>query len=254
MQKKPVLEVEHLSFSIGKEHHILRDISFSINQGDFIVLSGKNGAGKSILMRCLKGLMQPDAGSITIDGEDLTGRPKKRNRSIGLVFQDADTQLVGQTVERDILFGLENLNIGVKERTVRMQQVIRLLGLAPLLHQRPRTLSGGERRRLAIAGVLVMQPHVIMLDEPFANLDYPGIVQVLESLVELKKQGTTILVATHEIEKLLAYADSMLLLDAGRVVTQSHPQQVLEIVEEFGVRRPRFHGKPIPVGDLTWLN
>ena len=253
MQKKTVLEVHDLSFSIGKEHQILRDVSFSIDQGDFLVLSGKNGAGKSILMRCLKGLLQPDGGTITIDGQDLTGRPKKRNRSVGLVFQDADTQLVGQTVERDILFGLENLNIPLKERTIRMQQVIHLLGLSPLLHQRPRTLSGGERRRLAIAGVLVMQPHVLMLDEPFANLDYPGIVQVLESLVALKKQGTTILVATHEIEKLLAYADSMLLLDAGRVVTQAPPHEVLEIVEEFGVRRPLYHGKPIPVGDLTWL-
>ncbi len=98
-----------------------------------------------------------------------------------------------------------------------------------------------------------MQPKILMLDEPFANLDYPGIVQVLQSLVALKAAGTTIIVATHEIEKLLAHADSMILLDSGKIVTQDTPQAALELVETFGIRRPVFQGKPVPLRELTWL-
>ena len=253
MNPDPALDIEALSYAVGKEHKILKGVSMRVGHGEFVVLSGRNGTGKSMLLRCIKGLLNPDGGIIQVDGKDLSKRPKERNKSIGLVFQDADTQLVGQTVERDILFGLENLQVPDKERTTRIGSVVRLLDLAPLLHQRPRTLSGGERRRVAIAGVLVMQPKILMLDEPFANLDYPGIVQVLESLVELKRQGTTILVATHEIEKLLAHADSMVLLDGGNIVVQDAPERVLGIVEHFGVRRPSYHGKPIPVAHLTWL-
>ena len=253
MSKQRALEVSGLSYRATKEKQILFDLSLSVEAGSLTVLTGKNGSGKSVLMRCIKGLLQPESKLIRVEGEELSRRPRSRNRRIGLVFQDADTQLVGQTVERDILFGLENLQVPHQERTLRMERVTKLLGLAPFLHQRPRTLSGGERRRLAIAGVLVMHPKILMLDEPFANLDYPGIVQVLESLVALKREGTTIIVATHEIEKLLAHADSMILMDNGRIVTQDTPVQVLDVVESFGVRRPASRGKPIPVGELTWL-
>lgn len=253
MNKNPALEVVGLSYGIDKQTAILHEVSLTIGSGDFVVLTGRNGSGKSMLMRCIKGLLQPSGGTIVIEGTDLTRKPKARNRAIGLVFQDADTQVVGQTVERDMLFGLENLQVPLQERTERMQRITKLLDLGPILHQRPRTLSGGERRRLAIAGVLVMQPRILMLDEPFANLDYPGIVQVLESLVALKEQGTTILIATHEIEKLLAHAASMVLLDGGRIVAQDRPEAVLDVVEPFGVRRPMYHGKPLPVRELTWL-
>jgi biotin transport system ATP-binding protein len=250
---KPALDLHNLSFSIGKEHHILKDITFSIGKGEFVVLGGRNGTGKSMLMRIIKGLLQPSGGTIFIDGVDLSRKPKTRNRSVGLVFQDADAQVVGQTVERDILFGLDNLGITGQERSARLDDTVSLLGLQSVLHQRPRTLSGGERRRLAIAGVLVMKPHVLMLDEPFANLDYPGIVSVLESLVALKEQGITILVATHEIEKVLAHADSLMLLDQGVIAAQGDPAMVLDVVGDYGIRRPHFKGTPIEVGELTWL-
>lgn len=250
---KPALDLRNLSFSIGKDHQILKEISLSLGEGEFVVLGGRNGTGKSMLMRIIKGLLQPSGGSIVIDGVDLSRKPKARNRSVGLVFQDADMQVVGQTVERDILFGLDNLGITGQDRKVRMDETVSLLGLESVLHQRPRTLSGGERRKLAIAGVLVMRPHVLMLDEPFANLDYPGIVSVLESLVALKKQGTTILVATHEIEKVLAHADSFMLIDQGIIAAQGDPQKVLEVVGDYGIRRPHFKHTPIEVGELTWL-
>ena len=158
------LSVNHLALGFNPAHPILRDVSFTIEVGSFVVLSGRNGTGKSLLLRCLKGLMQPSAGTITLGNEDLTRNPKRRNESIALVFQDSDTQIVGQTVQRDILFGMENLRVPREERQTRLSQVCRLLDLEHLLHQRPRTLSGGERRKLAIAGVLVMHPQVVLLE------------------------------------------------------------------------------------------
>ncbi len=249
----PILDVQHLAFSFNKQHPILSDISFTLHPGEFAVLGGRNGTGKSLLMRCIKGLLQPTEGHLTIDGIDLTRKPRARNEAVGLVFQDADTQMVGQTVERDILFGLENLGLPLPERQRRLDEVVQLLDLKDLLQQRPRTLSGGERRRLAIAGVFVMKPHVLLLDEPFANLDFPGVVRVLQSLITLHELGTTILVATHEIEKILAHTDSLLLIDEGRIGAQGKPEQVIEVVEDYGIRRPSILGNPIAVKELTWL-
>jgi biotin transport system ATP-binding protein len=116
MDQTPILETVDLCFTFANSRPILKDISLKIAPGEFVVLTGKNGSGKSVLLRCLKGLYQNTSGIIRIDGEDLTKSPKKRNLSIGLVFQDADSQIVGQTVERDILFGLENLGIPEAER------------------------------------------------------------------------------------------------------------------------------------------
>jgi biotin transport system ATP-binding protein len=251
---KSILEIDHLTFSITAKHPILSDVSCSVRPGSFAVLSGRNGTGKSILLRCIKGLLQPTGGLISINGTNLTKKPTQRNHSVGLVFQDADTQIVGQTVERDIRFGMENLGLSLDEQSKRLNETVQLLGMESVLHQRPHTLSGGERRKLAIAGVLVMQPQLLMLDEPFANLDYLGIISVLESLRTLHEQGTTIVVATHEIEKLLAHADALLVLDAGKMVVNGHPAEVIDTIEQYGIRRPKYRQHPIPVGDLTWLN
>jgi biotin transport system ATP-binding protein len=253
MEQVPVLEAKDISFSFGNSKPILKEVSFTVGAGKFVVLTGRNGSGKSVLLKCLKGLYQPTKGSISIDGEDFSKLPKRRNSSIGLVFQDAESQMVGQTVERDILFGLENLGIEGDERRRRFEDVVGLLGLSPLLNQRPRTLSGGEKRRLAIAGVLVMDPHVLILDEPFANLDLTGVRQVLEALVALHAKGHAIMVVTHEIEKVLAHADQLILLDGGRVIGDDKPSRVLSLVEDYGVRRPSFQGRPVPLEALTWL-
>nr|WP_321265238.1 ABC transporter ATP-binding protein [uncultured Sphaerochaeta sp.] len=143
-----LLSVEHLSFSFSKDKQILGDISFSVSQGSFTLISGPNGAGKSILLRCLKGLLKPSGGSIYLSGEDVTKNP--RLHSIGLVFQDADTQIVGQTVEKDIRFGMENLSVDETEQQKRLDEVLALMNLQNQRDQRPRTLSGGEKRKLSM--------------------------------------------------------------------------------------------------------
>ncbi|MFA5570891.1 MAG: energy-coupling factor ABC transporter ATP-binding protein [Sphaerochaetaceae bacterium] len=242
------LEARNVTLQGPSGASILDDISFDLPKGSFTCLLGRNGSGKSMLMKTLKGLQQPSSGSITIHQEDLSRFPHKRNTLIGLVFQDADTQVVGQSVQRDILFGLENLKVEKEQQKQTLDEVSELLHLTHLLHRRPRTLSGGEKRRLAIAGVLVMKPQVLMLDEPFANLDYEGITQVLSSLVTLKESGQTIVVATHEIEKIYAYADQAILLDQGSLVIASDPLDVLERIEQYGLRRP-----PLSLSEMTWL-
>lgn len=253
MQTTQILSVEHLFFGFPQGSEILHDITFSITAGSFVVITGRNGSGKSLLLKCIKGILSPTAGTITIDGKDLSKNASGRNGTVGLVFQDADSQIVGQTVRRDIAFGLENLRIPEPEFSQRIEAVTNLLKLESLLHQRPRTLSGGEKRRLAIAGVLVMRPKLIILDEPFANLDYPGVTHVLRTLVDLHADGHTIIVVSHEIEKVLAHADKVILIDRGSIVCESSPQESLLKLEEYEVRVPRMNGNPIPIKDMTWL-
>ena len=140
--------------------------------------------------------------------------------------------------ERNRAIASSNLGLS-SEQAERVAEVSRLLNLSHLLNERPRSLSGGEQRRVAIGGVLVMAPKILLLDEPFANLDWDGVRQVLSSLLRLKESGVTIVVATHEIEKIYPLSDSLILLEGGEVVAQGSPPKLLEVVEEYGVRKQR---------------
>ncbi|HKM07498.1 MAG TPA: ABC transporter ATP-binding protein [Sphaerochaeta sp.] len=245
----PMLKLQNLSFGFEKRKPILTDISFTIERGSFTLITGPNGSGKSLLLKCIKGLLKPTSGTIYLEGEDVTNSAKKRLTSIGLVFQDAETQIVGQTVERDILFGLENLELPLSVQQERLSAVIRLLDLTKQRLQRPRTLSGGEKRRLSIAGVLVMEPTLLIMDEPFANLDYPSVVQVLKTLLQLKSEGHTIVLVSHEVEKILAYIDDVVILSEGKVAAQGSPSAVRPLFTEHGVYVP----VDTPLEELTWL-
>jgi len=244
-----MLILQNLSFGFEKNKPILSDISLTVERGSFTLITGPNGSGKSILLKLIKGLLKPTGGTITLEGADVTGQSKKRLRAIGLVFQDAETQIVGQTVERDILFGLENLGLPLSEQQERLDGVVQLLDLKEQLSQRPRTLSGGEKRRLSIAGVLVMKPRLLIMDEPFANLDYPSVVQVLKTLLQLKGEGHTIILVSHEVEKILASADDVIILSRGKVVSQGPPASVRSLFAEHGVYVP----PDTPLEELTWL-
>ncbi len=242
-----LLDVQDLSFQFPGGYRALDRISFSVGAGELLVISGKNGSGKTVLLRCLKGLYRPFSGSITMQGRPMESRDR---HAVGLVFQDAESQIVGQTVEKDIAFGLENLRLPAEEITRRTRDAMETLDLTSHARQRPRTLSGGEKRRLTIAGVLVMDPMILALDEPFANLDYPGVIQVLEKIVMLKEQGHTIILVTHELDKVLAHADRLMLMDAGRIRAVGPCDTVAPLAEECGVRIPL--GR-IPLEEMTWL-
>ncbi len=242
-----ILEVENLSLTIdGKD--IYKDVSFCIEKGSFSVLCGRNGAGKSQLLKTIKGLIKPSSGRILIKDQDVSRKKSERLMQTALVFQDADLQSVGESVEKDIDFGPENLGWSHERVVENREKAINLLGLEDLRNQRPSTLSGGEKRKLAIAGVLAMESEIILLDEPFANLDYPSTKTVLETLLNLHAKGMTLLVVTHEVEKFLAHTDKVLILKEGKLIYDGKAEESLEALRSADVYVPALDFK-----ELTWL-
>lgn len=248
-----LLQVEDLSLSLPSHKNILTDISFSVEPNSVLLLSGRNGSGKSMLLRALKGLMPVQSGSIFLNGKDVTKKSSYRNSHIALVFQDTETQIVGQSVYKDLLFGLQNTSVKKDECEKRIAEVASLLNISHLLNKRPMELSGGEKRRVALGGVLVMKPHIIFLDEPFANLDYPGIRQVLSSIIALKENGATIVIATHEIEKVAFHCTSMMIMKKGTIAAIGEIEEVLAQATAYDIKIPTYKGHPLPLEELTYL-
>jgi biotin transport system ATP-binding protein len=173
-------------------------------------------------------------------------------RSAGLVFQDADAQIIGETVAEDVSFGPKNLNLPKNIVKERVSDAIKAVGLAGKEDFPAHDLSGGEKRRLAIAGILAMGCKTLIMDEPFANLDWPGIRSVLEIAAKLKQDGKTVIILTHELEKTLALADRLVVLCGGRIVLDGPPTETLDSLKpEYGVRDPRC--SYLTVKDCSWL-
>jgi len=233
-----IIEISGLSHSYADGYIGLQQINLTIARGSFVVLAGANGAGKSTLLKHLNGLLKPLAGTVRLNGVPVEDDLLRARRMVGMVFQDADSQIVGETVYDDTAFGPENLNWPREKITENVASALDLVGLAAMAERSPHLLSGGEKRRLAIAGVLAMQPEVIVLDEPFANLDYDGVRQVLAQIVALHAAGTTIIVCVHDLEKVLAHADRLIILQDGRIAADGVPQQVVLEAEAYGVRLP----------------
>jgi biotin transport system ATP-binding protein len=233
-----IIEISGLTHSYGDGRAGLQGIDLTIARGSFVVLAGANGAGKSTLLKHLNGLLQPAAGTVRIAGVEVAEDPRHARRTVGMVFQDADSQIVGETVYDDAAFGPENLKWPAAKIEASVAAALALVGLGAMRDRSPHLLSGGEKRRLAIAGVLAMQPEVIVLDEPFANLDYDGVRQVLGHIVALHRDGRTIVVCVHDLEKVLAHAERLIILQAGRIAADGPPAQVVLAAEAHGVRMP----------------
>ena len=234
----PIIQTENLSHQFEDGTVALNGISLSIAPGQFVVLCGANGSGKSTLLKHLNGLMRPTAGNVSVQGARLGHDTRQARQTVGLVFQNADAQIVGETVAADVAFGPENLKLERAAIDQRVAETLELTGLAQYSQRPPHTLSGGEKRRLAIAGVLAMRPKVLLLDEPFANLDWPATQQVLDQLVTLHQQGRTLIVATHDIEKVIAHADRLIVLSKGSIALDGEPFATSRLVEPYGVRAP----------------
>ena len=226
---------------------LLDNVTMEVEKGTITLVAGPNGSGKSTLLKCIKGLEKPDRGKIILDGTEL-GKEKQRMKLFGLVFQDTSLQIVGRTVEKDIAFGLENKKKSIEEITHKTEEMLALFSLEKERKKDPRILSGGERRRLSIAGVLAMDSKVILLDEPLANLDYPSIREVLKTLVRLKEEGVTIIIVSHEVEKLLALTDNTVILNNGRVVSSGKSPDMVSSLRENNIYLP-----PLDFEELTWL-
>jgi biotin transport system ATP-binding protein len=230
----------------------LSGIDLDIREGECLLIAGSNGSGKTLLMRILAGLAGASGGEIFFRGQALGKDPSLIRKTLGLVFQDAEAQLLGETVAEDIRFGPENLGLPKGEIEARLEEALRKLGLEAKRDFPPRRLSGGEKRRLAVAGVLAMGCGAVILDEPFANLDWPGVVQVLEIIKTLKHEGKTVILLTHELEKALAFADRLVILHQGKIRDQGPPEELLSRLDPaWGVRDPRKNCAS--AADCSWL-
>ena len=236
--KQTIIAIEHLSHRFSDQGIGLDDVSLTISSGEFVILAGPNGSGKSTLLKHLNGILSPSKGTILLKGRPVSENLQRARRMVGMVFQDADSQIVGETVWEDAAFGPQNLSF---EKTIvkeKVQIVLETVGLAHLAEKPPYLLSGGEKRRLAIAGVLAMGPQIIVFDEPFSNLDFPGTCQVLEQMIQLQKNGHTLIVATHELDRVYRLADRLIIMRKGRIVKDGVPKTVLAYAAIYGLKPP----------------
>lgn len=225
--------------TVNGRRQILKNVSFEIPENCFTVIGGANGSGKTLLMNIISGLEEADSGTI-----ETYGKP-------GLVFQEAETQILGETPREDIAFGPKNLKWPKEKILKAVEDSLEKTGLKEKADFPARFLSGGEKRRLAIACMLSMDLSIIILDEPYANLDYTGVKQVNQLLKSLKEQKKTIILLTHEIEKCLGLAERFIVLHKGEIKFDGTPSEALnQNMEEWEIKNPLNSYKDIQ--DLVW--
>jgi biotin transport system ATP-binding protein len=250
---EPLFSIRNLSKTFPPDgFRALSGINLDLYAGECVLAAGANGSGKTLLMRIIAGLLDPTEGEVLFHGLPLAKNPGRLRRELGLIFQDADAQIVGETVAEDIAFGPKNLGFSRREVDERVGAALRAFALEAKREFPPRRLSGGEKRRLAAAGIIAMGCGTVILDEPFANLDWPGVVQTLKVVRELKQAGKTVILLTHELEKTLALADRLLILQGGSLRDDGKPGEVLDRLESaWGVRDPRRNYRRVE--DCSWL-
>jgi energy-coupling factor transport system ATP-binding protein len=213
---------EDLSFSYqGSARPALSRVSFSLLPGEYVGVVGPNGGGKSTLVRLMNGLLRPDSGRVLVSGHDPATQPFEVRRHVGMLFQNPDNGLVAPFVEDDVAFGLENLGVPRQEMRDRVAAAIRAVGLEGYERREPHTLSGGEKQRVALAGLLAVEPEILVLDEPTSMLDAAGRMEVLERLEGLRTEKS-VLHVTHHLEELVN-ADRILVLNGGELVADESP-------------------------------
>ncbi len=238
----PILQTKNLThiYSAGTpfEQYALREVNFSAERGEFLGIIGHTGSGKSTLMQHLNGLLAPTSGQVLFDGQDIF-QSKAFTRSIrfrvGLVFQYPEYQLFEETVRRDIAFGPKNMGLDEQEIERRVERAAGFVGLPEeLLDKSPFDLSGGQKRRAAIAGVIAMEPDVLILDEPTAGLDPVGSESVLRNIRDYQKAvGATIIMVTHSMEEVAEMADRLVVMNQGQIAMQGTPREVFAHAEEL---------------------
>lgn len=243
--------LDHVSYTYGgdtpMEIRALDDICLQIPDGQFVGIIGHTGSGKSTLMQHLNGLLKATSGHIYYNGQDIYDRDydlKKLRSNVGLVFQYPEHQLFEIDVFTDVCFGPKNLGLDKKETELRAFDALRKVGLPDeLYYQSPFELSGGQKRRVAIAGVLAMKPQVLILDEPTAGLDPKGRDEILKQIKKLQTEtGMTILLVSHSMEDVAEYVDRIIVMNKGRVMYDDTPKQVFshyKELEDVGLAAPQ---------------
>jgi len=268
----PIIETKRLThiYSTGTpfQHVALAGVDFHVMPGEYVAVIGRTGSGKSTLIQHLNGLLKPGSGQVLFNGEDIW-QSKERTRhvrfQVGLVFQYPEYQLFEETVRQDIAFGPKNMGLPQEEIDRRVSEAARFAGLeAGVLDKSPFELSGGQKRRAAIAGVIAMEPSVLILDEPTAGLDPAGSAQILENIRAYhRERGAAVILVSHSMEEVAREAQRLIVVDNGRIPYSGSPAEVFAHASELeavglGVpamtrifARLRELGAPVPAGVYT---
>ena len=239
---KPILEVRNLDYiySAGTpfEHKALDNVSFALEPGEFVGIIGHTGSGKSTLMQQMNGLLKPTSGQVLLDGVDIWSDKKLTRQArfrVGLVFQYPEYQLFEETVYRDIAFGPKNMGLEEKEIDRRVREAAGFVGLTEAqLEVSPFDLSGGQKRRVAIAGVIAMEPEVLILDEPTAGLDPVGRAEILGNIEAYRQaKNATIMMVSHSMEDVARLTDRLLVMNGSRLAMDGTPSEVFSRAQEL---------------------
>lgn len=241
-----LFRIENLVHQYSDGTIALDDVSLSFDQGDRIALLGTNGSGKTTLLNHLNGILKPTSGAIYYEDKPLTYDSKallELRRRVGFVFQDPNDQLFAPTVKQDVAFG--PLNLGIPQEQVKkiVQDALQTVGMAEFAEKPPHFLSLGQKKRVALAGVLAMQPEVIIMDEPTSNLDPRATSEILHLLLQLNKEkGITLLLATHDVDMVPLFANKLFILKKGKLKSEGKPKELFsntELIRDVYLRSPR---------------
>lgn len=222
-----MIQIEHVSFSYGAVK-ALDNVSVCWDAGEFVAIIGRNGSGKTTLARCMAGFLRPLPGAIRVAQKEIHRlRPRDRVQIIGYVFQNPDHQIFRETVEEEVQFGLENIGVPPKEAQDRVSFILERLDLAEKREVHPFRLARGDRQRLAIASIAVLQPKVLIVDEPTTGQDPVRAREIMDVLRDLNRDnGTTIIIVTHALDLVAEYATNVLAMGSGRVLSAGPPQEI----------------------------
>ena len=238
------IKVEHIFYTYGKKASnstlALDDVSFTINDNEFVTVVGETGSGKSTLAQMFNALLVPDKGDVLVDNYLINYKNRKSKKlnglrkHVGLVFQFPEYQLFEETVEKDVAFGVKNFGVKGEEALNKAHLALKQVGLDELYYKRPPfELSGGERRKVAIAGILAIDPEIIIFDEPTVGFDPSSAKELMNLVVELHKQGKTIVVITHDMDLVRRYAQKVLLLEKGKLVFEGTPSELFTFTQNY---------------------
>ncbi|MGN8874713.1 energy-coupling factor transporter ATPase [Pseudoflavonifractor sp. HCP28S3_F10] len=248
---EPIIQTEHLShvYSAGTpfERGALTDVNFIAYKGEYLGVIGHTGSGKSTLIQHLNGLLKPTSGRVLLEGKDIWESKERTHQTrfqVGLVFQYPEYQLFEETIYKDIAFGPKNMGLDEAEIDRRVREAAAFVGLEEdMLQQSPFELSGGQKRRVAIAGVIAMEPKVLILDEPTAGLDPAGTEQILQNIHDYHAaQNATIILVSHSMEEVARTVDRLVVVNDGRIPFQGTPREVFQHgaeLEAMGLGVPR---------------
>ena len=239
-----MIEIHGVSYTYMEktpfEKTALREINFSVREGEFVAIAGHTGSGKSTLIQIIAGLIELKTGAVAVDGESVS--EKSARRKIGIVFQYPEYQLFEETVEKDIAFGPRNFGLSEAEISARVDEAMKFVGLdAALKNVSPFELSGGQKRRVAIAGILALKPKYLILDEPTAGLDPKARAKLLAEIKKLHRAGVTVIFVTHSMEDIANLARRVVVLAQGRLLFDGEPRKLFaraEILDKAGLMAP----------------